>query len=166
MILFIVILAGLSSCFKCWTFITFLVFKFRLLAPYFFGNSAKEVSKKTPPRHPSFYFALKDKSPQNKSPFFSPDFCGAAELTNQKAWFAQTVLAKSPTKITPSSAWLMGNKVKVKSVEEKSKDKIKNPDLSGSHELLTLILMFIPLSLAENCIPVGAKSQGCDFEGG
>ena len=61
-----------------------------------------------------------------------------------------------------------GNKVKVKSVEEKSKDKIKSPDLSGSHELLTLILMLtcIPLELAENCIPPGAKSQGCDFEGG
>jgi len=29
-------------------FIALLVVVFRLLAPYFFGNSAKEVSKKTP----------------------------------------------------------------------------------------------------------------------
>ena len=64
----------------------------------------------------------------------------------------------------------MGNKVK--SVEEKSKDKIKSTHSSDSLELLTLILIlililtYIPLELAENCIPVGAKSQGCDFEDG
>jgi len=29
-----------------------------------------------------------------------------------------------------------------------------------------LLLTLIPLRLAENCIPRGAKSQGCDFEFG
>jgi len=85
---------------------------FRLLAPYFFTNSSKEVSKKMPPRHPSFYFALKDKSPQNKSAFFSPDFCGRCGTHESKSRFAQTAAAESPTKITPSSAWLMGTKSK------------------------------------------------------
>jgi len=76
---------------------------FRLLAPYFFGNSAKEVSKKTPPRHPIFYFKK-----QNKSPFFSPDFCGRCGTHESESRFAQTAAAESPTKIWPSSAWLMG----------------------------------------------------------
>ena len=56
------------------TFSVQLSFKFRLLAPYFFGNSSKEVSKKTPPRHPSFYFALKDKSRKIKVPSSVPIF--------------------------------------------------------------------------------------------
>jgi len=38
-------------------------------APRVFSvNSEKEVSKKTPPRHPGFYFALKDKSRKIKVP--------------------------------------------------------------------------------------------------
>jgi len=72
---------------------------FRLLAPYFFTNSSKEVSKKVPPRHPSFYFALKAKSRKIKVPSSVLIFVAAAE---------------SPTKITPSSAWLMGTKSKSK----------------------------------------------------
>jgi len=52
---------------------------FRLLAPYFFTNSSKEVSKKVPPRHPSFYLKNKIKVPSSV-----PIFVAAAELTNHK----------------------------------------------------------------------------------
>jgi len=61
---------------------------FRLLAPYFFTNSSKEVSKKVPPRHPGFYFKK-----QNKSAFFSPDFCGRCGTHESKSRFAQTAAA-------------------------------------------------------------------------
>jgi len=60
-----------------------------------------------PPRHPSFYFKK-----QNKSSFFSPDFCGRCGTHESKGRFAQTAAAENPTKITPSSAWLMGTKSK------------------------------------------------------
>jgi len=42
-----------------------------------------------------------------------------------KSRFAQTVLAKSPSKIPPSSAWLMGTKSKSKSKAQKKKQKAK-----------------------------------------
>jgi len=50
----------------------------------------------------------------NKSAFFSPDFCGRCGTHESKSRFAQTAAAENPTKITPSSAWLMGTTSKSK----------------------------------------------------
>jgi len=55
-----------------------------------------------------------------------------------------------------------GDKVKIKSVKEKAKQELKPFGFPRSFDLA---FDLPPLELAENCIPAGAKSQGCDFEG-
>jgi len=57
--------------------------RFRPQTTYFFFNSEKEISKKIPPWHPGFYFALKDKSRKIRVPSSLPIFVVAANKFEQ-----------------------------------------------------------------------------------
>jgi len=76
---------------------------FRLLSDSLFClQQQKSKQKNAAPLNPGFYLKSEIKVPSSL-----PIFVAAAELTNKKQ-FAQTAAAESPTKITRSSAWVMG----------------------------------------------------------